>query len=403
MTRSQIIIYCDGGLGNRLNALLSGMAIVHFFKLDYIIHWPVNQWCAAEYSDIFNADANVSTESLTSLKGQLSDHVMLLHDSIASDTLSVPFASAYDYHSLDDFNEKILKSGKSLFFYPALVPQWIPEALIHAQMAGLSFTPYITSEVETFIRSTLKRPFHGLHLRRTDLNIGLTDLEVFKIAQGKSDCTFFVCSDDPQAERLASGHPNVFSRSKSSYVQKKRDGDDWLAFSKDEDGRSYHGNIKRDKASVIDGAIDMLILAHSQIVGFSGSTFQTMARNLGQYWSKLNWEKPEALEVFPMREIQRQIEHGLLPIRSLIHIANIWYSDRANSLPNQLVTKMLNGLKGDDYLQLLFALAQFADRDENFRLAQLYLEEILKHSPQLADPVRMLENISRKLSGSESR
>ncbi len=398
MTHSKIIIYCDGGLGNRLNALLSGMAIVRHFNIDYMIHWPINQWCAAEYADLFFPDANVSTESLTSLNGKLNGYAMLLHDSIASDALSAPFASAYDYASLDDFEDRILKSGQSIFFYPALVPQWIPETLIHAEMRNLHFTPYITSEVENFIRSTLKKPFYGLHLRRTDLNIGLTDLEVFKIAQGNPDCAFFVCSDDPQAERLASGHPNVFSRTKTSYVQKKQGGADWLALSQDEDGRSYHGNIQRDKASVIDGAIDMLILAHAQIIGFSGSTFQTMARNLGEYWSQLNWQKPEPLEVYPMREIQRQLEHGHLPVSSVIHVANIWHSDRTNSMPLHLITAMLNRLKGDDYLQLLFALAQFANRDENYRMAALYLQEILKHSPNLADPTKMLEQVTMKLA-----
>ena len=397
MTRSKIIIYCDGGLGNRLNALLSGMAIVHYFKLEYIIHWPVNQWCAAEYSDIFTADVNVSTESLISLKGQLDDHAMLLHDRIASDTLSMPFASAYDYHSLDDLNEKILKLGKSLFFYPALVPQWIPEALIHAQMSGLSFTPYITSEVETFIRSRLQRPFHGLHLRRTDLNIGLTDLEVFKIAQGNPDCTFFVCSDDPQAERLASGHPNVFSRSKSSYVQKKQDGDDWLALSKDEDGRAYHGNIQRDKASVIDGAIDMLILAHSQIVGFSGSTFQTMARNLGQYWSKLNWEKPHALPIFPIREVKTQIWQANLPSSILIQIANNWSAENSELNPCNVINESLDKYQGEELLQLLYALAQIAIRKGQIRLASIYLQEILRISPERLDPLLLLKKIKEKL------
>lgn len=398
MTHSKIIIYCDGGLGNRLNALLSGMAIVRHFNIDYMIHWPINQWCAAEYADLFFPDANVSTESLTSLNGKLNGYAMLLHDSIASDALSAPFASAYDYASLDDFEDRILKSGQSIFFYPALVPQWIPEALIHAEMRNLHFTPYITSEVENFIRSTLKKPFHGLHLRRTDLNIGLTDLEVFKIAQGNPDCAFFVCSDDPQAERLASGHPNVFSRTKTSYVQKKQDSADWLALSQDEDGRSYHGNIQRDKASVIDGAIDMLILAHSQIIGFSGSTFQTMARNLGEYWSKLNWEKPETLKVFPMREIQRQIEFGLLPIDNLIYISNIWYSDNINLDHLNIITKALDKYNGEDFLQLLFALAQFYVRQQNSRMACLFLREILRISPNRKDPLQMLGELQKIMS-----
>jgi hypothetical protein len=68
-----------------------------------------------------------------------------------------------------------------------------------------------------------------------------------------------------------------------------------------------------------------------------------------------------------------------------------------NTLPVGFITKMLNSVKGDDYLQLLFALAQFASRDENYRLASLYLEEILKHSPNLADPTKMLQQVSIKL------
>jgi len=399
MVKSRLLIYCDGGLGNRLNAYLSGLAIAHHFQMDYMIHWPINQWCAAEYADLFSPDANVSTESLTSLNGKLGGYAMLLHDSIASDALSAPFASAYDYASLDDFESRILNSGQSIFFYPALVPQWIPETLIHAEMRNLHFTPYITLEVENFIRSTLKKPFHGLHLRRTDLNIGLTDLEVFKIAQGNPDCAFFVCSDDPQAERLASGHPNVFSRTKTSYVQKKQDGADWLALSQDEDGRSYHGNIQRDKASVIDGAIDMLILAHSQIIGFSGSTFQTMARNLGEYWSKLNWQKPEPLEVYPMREIQRQVESGVISIHALIQVSNRWAIDPANQQPMSMIYRTMDNLHGEELLNLLFALAQFADRNGQFRLATIFLNEILRISPSLIDPIRMLENISKKWQG----
>ena len=397
MTRSNITIYCDGGLGNRLNALLSGMAIARYFKLNYTIHWPINHSCAANYSDIFRKETNVSNESLIQVKSRLANHAILLHDDIASDVLNVKFSSAYQYSSLVDFNEKIISQGQDIFFYPAIIPSWIPAYLIQAEMNALQFTDYINAEVETFILTVIGKPFHGLHLRRTDLNIGLTDLEVFKIAQANPDCAFFVCSDDPQAERLASGHPNVFSRSKSSYVQKKHGGDDWLALLKDEDGRSYYSNIQRDKESVIDGAIDMLILSHSQIVGFSGSTFQTMARNLGQYWSKLNWVKPEALEVFPMREIQRQVESATLPIEAIIHVSNIWAMDPMNKQPLTMISKLMDRLKGEDLLNLLFAFAQFAERDGLYYLATVYLNEIIRYSPTRRDPIIMLERLNKKL------
>jgi len=46
-----LLIYCDGGLGNRLNALLSGLALARHFGLEHTVHWPVNANCgAAAYS-----------------------------------------------------------------------------------------------------------------------------------------------------------------------------------------------------------------------------------------------------------------------------------------------------------------------------------------------------------------
>ena len=81
--RADILIFCDGGLGNRINALASGLAIARYFGLTYCVHWPINNWCAAPFQKIFANRLNVSTESISQLKGRLDDAVMLLHDEIA--------------------------------------------------------------------------------------------------------------------------------------------------------------------------------------------------------------------------------------------------------------------------------------------------------------------------------
>lgn len=398
MTKANLIIYCDGGLANRLNSLLSGLAIVRYFNLNYVIHWPINQWCAAEYGDIFEDSVDISINSLTSFTGKLNNFIVLLHDEIASNTLQVDFSSAYIFHSIEAFREQIISQGKDIFYYPALIPAWIPTSLIQFEMSLLKFNNEIESEVEAFVKHRIGKPFYGLHLRRTDLNIGLTDLEVFLIAQQNLDKFFFVSSDNSEAERLACSHPNVISRRKSSYVEKKNSNRDWTALTADEDGRTYYGNIQRSRQSVIDGAIDMLILAHSQIIGYSGSTFQTMARNLGEYWKAGKWVKPSPIAFFPIREIERQIAQSIIPIQSLIHIANIWSVNSRSENTSKVINKSLDVFENEDLLQLLYAQAQISINDNCYRLASLYLREIIRISPNRSEPYQLLDNIMKKFN-----
>jgi len=398
MTDSRLIIYCDGGLGNRLNALLSGLAIVRYFNLDYIIHWPINQWCSAEYRDIFESDANISINSLTYFRGKLKDSIILLHDEIAANVLQIDFKSVYKYNSIEEFGEFAVLKGRDIFYYPALIPTWIPSSLIHFEIALLKFSNNIEREVENFVRFKIAKPFYGLHLRRTDLNVGLTDLEVFRIAQQNPDKFFFVSSDSSEAERLACSHLNVISRTKFSYVEKQKKNQDWLAITKDEDGRAYYGNIQRSRQSVIDAAIDMLILAHSQIVGFSGSTFQTIARNIGEHWKAREWQKPIAIPYFPIREVERQLNQLVMPIESLIQIANIWSINSRTEDQATVIYQVLDRLSGEDLLQFLYAQAQISINNRCYRLASLYLREIIRVSPNRSEPYKLLDNIIEKFN-----
>ena len=81
--RPRFIIFCDGGIGNRINALISGLAIVRYFELPYQIHWPINNWCAAAFEDVFESQESISTLSIKDLYGQMGDALPLLHDEIA--------------------------------------------------------------------------------------------------------------------------------------------------------------------------------------------------------------------------------------------------------------------------------------------------------------------------------
>jgi hypothetical protein len=188
----------------------------------------------------------------------------------------------------------------------------------------------IREAVTNFVSETIGQPFHGLHLRRTDLNVGFTDNEVQDIVRQHPNEAFFVCSDDAVAEALAAAHPNVHHREKRAYVDKRNTQGDWTTLTADDDGRLYHSNIDRNADSVIDAVIDMLILAHSSIVGFSGSTFQNMARLYGTHAPMVPVAKP-ALEVsyLSLNTALRMIQSGAMSIgEALSHAATLYSAGR---------------------------------------------------------------------------
>ena len=316
----RIYVFCDGGIGNRINALVSGIAIAEHFQRAITVYWPVNSWCGAAFADIFDNAFDVRSDALDTLAGKFSDAKMMLHDAMGAQFLQVPFESAYDYQSMEDFAQRGLPEDRDIFLYPAIIAPWIPEPLVHAALSSLQFTEAIQSAVQSFITKTLMHPFHGLHLRRTDLRVGLSDAEVMALVQRHPNEVFFVCSDDPQAEALACAHPHVHARTKTHHVEKKEERADWISLSKDQEGRVSYGNIERGREAMIEGTIDLLILAHSQIVGFSGSTFQRMARLLGDAAPLVPIARPAALPYFSFSEMTQQIERQLIEPGVLLQV-----------------------------------------------------------------------------------
>lgn len=309
---TQIAIFCDGGFGNRLNILYSGLALARLCHFQPTIYWPRNNWCQAALSDIFSNSWEVSETLLSELAGKLDGYVALLHDQMGADTLRVPFQSAYAFASLDVFVSEVQQAGKPIFYYPALIPNWIAPDAIAQEMKACHFVAGIRQQVLECL-SHIGRPFYGLHLRRTDLNVGYSDSEVQAIVRAHPEQVFFVCSDDPLAEALAAVHPNVHCRRKVAYVGKRQAAGGWNALTADDDGRVYSSNIDRNAASVIDAVIDMLVLAHSEIVGFSGSTFQNMARLIGVQAPLLAMARPQqAIEYLSLGNAERMVRNGAL-------------------------------------------------------------------------------------------
>lgn len=379
-------VFCDGGFGNRYNALVSGFALARYFGLDFIVHWPENNWCQAEFGSIFSNSLTVSEKTLSELSGSLNDATNLLHDSLGADTLGVRFRSAYAFNSMDDFNKSVIEGTKRIFFYPALIPNWIPQELIKESTIALEFNSALVQAAKTFIEQYISHPYYGIHLRRTDLNVGLADSEVQMLAKKYPNEHFFVCSDDPVAEALAAVHSNVHRRDKTSNIEKKNLTDGWTAPTLDDDGRKYYSNIQRGADAVLEGVVDILILGQSRIVGFSGSTFQNVARMLGQYAPITNLPLPPAINHLALQDIIRWTKGRQLSLLQVCEFAEeMAAADRLHDAL-ELMSAALEIFTGADQFVILHNLTSYLIGAGSFTQAGIYAKaalEIIPNSPQI--------------------
>jgi hypothetical protein len=98
---------------------------------------------------------------------------------------------------------------------------------------------------------------------------------------------YFVCSDDQVTQERFAQLPNVHARPKTNYVEKLIPGD-WYEFITDTDGRQTKYNINRNKQSVIEAFVDMLILSRTWIRPTVKSSFLNFARYFAHANIQLN-------------------------------------------------------------------------------------------------------------------
>jgi hypothetical protein len=317
----EIYIFCDGGFGNRFNALISGLALASRLNLRPIIYWPLNNWCRAPFEKIFDSEYNVRINSLSELKGTVGQFLPMLHDESAATILGISFKSAYEYSSIAHVRQAI-NDYEGLIYYPALMPKYVADEDIAAALIEIKFRSEIEHVVSQFIAEELGGPFYGIHLRRTDLKIGYSNDEVAAIVKSHSNALFFVCSDDPESERICAAYHNVKIRQKNSYVEKRTSDGDWNTPTLDDNDRTYHSNVERGAQSVIDAVIDMLLLAHSTILGFSGSTFQSAARIIGDNCPIVSISRPSEIKFLSLGDEIRKLKLGRATVIDIIDTGN---------------------------------------------------------------------------------
>jgi hypothetical protein len=270
-------IYCDGGFGNRLNGLVSGLLFAGIAGLKPVAVWPCNNWCGARFSEIFeNPDIQVIERELATYVPERGDfHFFMTEDHLR---MGVPNLSPLAARALPEVIQYLQSDGRDVFYHSPLIPSYLEADWVIAQIRLLKIRGEIKEQAVQFMeRAGLREPFYGLQIRKTDFGAGgADDNALFELVQRAADKRFFVCSDSKEVEERFQKLPNVVIYEKQAYVEKLVAGD-WTALAADHSGRVYPCNVNRSAQSVIDALVDLLVLSHSEVIKTSNSTFLNAA------------------------------------------------------------------------------------------------------------------------------
>lgn len=276
----KIYIHCDGGFGNRFNALIVGLALSRNLGFEPIILWPSTNWCRSSFNSLFETNHKVIEEDLRFFSENVDDYEFVMHGNFLNFKTNVHHPSSFgSFENLVEFCKNTSK--ENVVYNNDSIPLYLGIDNLISSIKELPFKEEIIKKTEEFIESNnLNSDFYGVHLRNTDFydphkpNFDA----IYSMISENSDKKYFVCSDDKDLENKFSQLDNVYVYEKTKYVEKLTEEGDWRSVIVDDVGIEYPFNVERSDESVIQAMVDLIILSKSNIIKTSDSSFlQTAA------------------------------------------------------------------------------------------------------------------------------
>lgn len=274
------IIFCDGGLANRINCLIGGLVLAERLGRRPQVVWPRNNRCGASFGEVLAMDLPVHEQMLQSLQPHASQFQLWMHENDAA--FAGPVIALRQLDAVGATALLAQADDRPILYVENSVISWLPDADVARAVRQLRFAPDLLSRARHLVREAVaSRPpaYAGVHLRGTDFGQAPPTDIMLGLVQAKRDIRFFVCSDDLALEARFASEPNVFTHAKTETVRKLVDGP-WRCAVADSDGLPYTSNIDRTAESVRQAVVDLLLLAGSTPVETSASTFLALAIRL---------------------------------------------------------------------------------------------------------------------------
>jgi hypothetical protein len=272
-------IFCDGGLANRLNTLIAGLALKEITGTPWTIAWPRNWACGASFEDLFEPILPVVEYPLSYFKRYSRNYFFLFHEN----QIDFP-EERIRYHEQNDLDElkRIITTGCTTIYFNNVIPEWVDQSLFYTGIKKIRAIEEIHKRVKGFIeKNKINRKTIGIQIRKTDFGSKVNEDMIFELVKN-DNARYFICSDSSEVENKFSILPNCVINLKQEYVQKRLKDRDWNELVKDSDGRTYPYNVLRSSASVQEALSDFLILSSTSVKRVSGSTFQNLAHRFSE-------------------------------------------------------------------------------------------------------------------------
>jgi|688.fasta_scaffold13289_10 hypothetical protein len=268
----KLIIFCDGGLGNRLGALIGGMLTAEKLNRVPIICWPENTWCGCSFNDIFDSKYQTINLSINELFSKNINNKFILHENQTNINIK------YYHHTIDTINSLKDNNDTIIIYYHNSIPTYFSDTEVLNTLKGFDINIDIKNKVENFcLEKSIDINTKGIHLRKTDFHHFINEDEIFNHIVDTPNTKYFICSDNLETEEKFNILNNVITNLKNHYVEKFKEGS-WNDMIIDNEGRHFNFNVNRTKDSVIEGFIDLLILSKTTIIVETHSTFLKFAK-----------------------------------------------------------------------------------------------------------------------------
>lgn len=268
----KLIIFCDGGLGNRLGVLIGGILTAQQLNRTPILCWPENTWCGCNFNDLFDSEYEVLNLDINELFTQNKSKKFIIHEN----QTNLQLEQYYPNLETIDFFKNI--KDEIVIYYHNSIPNYFNQNEVLSILDKFKIKFYIKDKVINFCEEkNIDSNTVGIHFRKTDFQHFLNEEETYKYIISNPQINFFICSDSFETEEKFNILSNVITYPKNHYVKKLKGGT-WNDLIIDNEGRQFNFNVNRTKESVIEGFIDLLILSRTNIIIESHSTFLKFAK-----------------------------------------------------------------------------------------------------------------------------
>ncbi len=271
------VIYCDGGLANRLNGLIVPLALSRETSFQTTVLWPRTKWCDAGFGDLFRGDVDVRELRVTQVLSQLSDSGFIDLNHLSADEISARLTSvAHDaLPDLESYRRLWEDPSRRILYRHCLIPSCLDKIwLLIRGMTQFSPRPDVIEAVEAFCKAfQIDSSVTGVHYRGTDYGLRLPEVDLLRrLISSNRDKRFYICSDEPSVVAALSAEDNVVQTDDNTFG----------GFYAKLETIIHGGEIFRTKDSVYLALIEMLILSRTTILETSNSTFLRFAQLLSR-------------------------------------------------------------------------------------------------------------------------